>query len=224
MRARPRRWLRSLNRRVAPSRPVQALLRSSQQQPDAASRDRRVFVRAVLAESRTRVRVRSRDGKEPGPSPAAISGPGWHDESAQSRATCPPAPASFASLCHRTPSGNVFHVGRCRSQRSEPLPRLHSNEDSHRFTDEIGLVRSWISNFQCLAVELIVDRDRRSHIVELPSSELMHNNIIYIINEAGAWQGPECGKGWTPVDTQDPGARPDRPSSTADSNHRPDFR
>jgi hypothetical protein len=64
---------------------------------------------------------------------------------------------------------------------------LHSNEDSHRFTDEIGLVRSWISNFQCLAVELIVDRDRRSHI-ELASSELMHYDIIYIINEVGAWQ------------------------------------
>jgi hypothetical protein len=67
---------------------------------------------------------------------------------------------------------------------------LHSNEDSHRFTDEIGLVRSWIGNFQCLAVELIVDRDCRSHI-ELVSSELMNNDIIYVINEVSAWQGPE---------------------------------
>jgi hypothetical protein len=66
---------------------------------------------------------------------------------------------------------------------------LHSNEDSHRFTDEIGLVRSWIGNFQCPAVELIVDCDRRSHI-EISSSRLMNNDIISIINEVGAWQGP----------------------------------
>ena len=115
-----------------------------------------MFVRAVLAAFRTRVRALTKDGKGPGPSPAAIAGLGWRDESAQPRATCPPAPASSASLCHRTPPGNILHVGRCRSQRSEPLPGLHSNEDSHRFTDEIGLVRSWIGNFQCFAVELIV--------------------------------------------------------------------
>jgi hypothetical protein len=63
---------------------------------------------------------------------------------------------------------------------------LHSHEDSHRFTDEIGFVRTWIGNFQCLAVELIVDRDRRSHI-EFSSSELMHYDIIFVINEVGTW-------------------------------------
>jgi hypothetical protein len=26
-------------------------------------------------------------------------------------------------------------VRRCRAQRREPLPGLHSNEDSHRFSD-----------------------------------------------------------------------------------------
>ena len=119
---------RSLIRRVAFSRSVQAPLRWSQQQPDAASWDRRVFVRAVLAAFRTRVRALTKDGKGPGPSPAAIAGLGSRDGSARPGATCPPAPASSASLCHRTPPGNPFHVGRCRSRRRGPLPGLHSNK------------------------------------------------------------------------------------------------
>jgi hypothetical protein len=53
---------------------------------------------------------------------------------------------------------------------------------------------------------------------------LMHNNINYIINEARAWQGPECGKGGRRLTPRIPGPGPTgpRPPRTRTTDPIPD--
>jgi len=47
----------------------------------------------------------------------------------------------------RPPAGNVLHPAGLSAHGSKPFARLHSHEHLHRFTEQIALVHSRISDF-----------------------------------------------------------------------------